>query len=884
MAELEKAYNPAQVETKWYDIWESRKYFRADEKGTGKTYCIVIPPPNITGQLTLGHVLNNTLQDILIRKKRMEGFNVFWLPGTDHAGIATQNVVEKSLAKEEKKSRHDLGRDAFLERVWAWREKYGSTIIAQLKRLGSSCDWDRLRFTMDEGYSTAVKECFVRLYEKGHIYQGRRIIHWCPRCRTALSDEENIYKDRQGKLWHIRYNFSDNSGSLVVATTRPETLLGDTAVAVNPGDERYKAWVGKKLMLPLCSREIPVIADTHVEMEFGTGCVKVTPAHDPNDFAMGERHGLEKLVVMNPDGTMGENAPEKYRGLERFACRRAVVADLEALGLLVEIKDHAHSVGQCERCDTVTEPTLSKQWFVKYDPWVQPALEALEKGELRFYPEKWEKTFTHWLSNIRDWCISRQLWWGHRIPVWYCGCGEIIVSRDTPNACPKCKGSTLTQDNDVLDTWFSSWLWPFATMGWPQETALLKKFYPTQSLVTGPDIIFFWVARMVFAGLEFQGNLPFRDVYFTSIVRDMQGRKMSKSLGNSPDPIAVMEKYGADALRYTVISLAPTGQDILFAEEKCELGRNFANKLWNTARFVLMNAKQGAALPALSVLPLEDRWMLSRYARAVKTISEAVDAYNFNAAIDAAYHFTWNELCDWYVEFVKPRFTGSDPASAQAAAAVLRVVLTGTLKLLHPFMPFITEELFQALKESDMADDAAESIMRSAWPAPPAAWTDTESENCVGYVQEVVTAIRNLRAEKNLPPGKPAHVVVVVGDAGKRVWLASMDAQVKTLAKVSLLEVNASGEGPKASTTAVVSGTTVFLDLEGLVDKDAEAKKIRKDIEQAEGFASSIEKKLSNDKFTANAPAEVIAKERAKLSESRDKIVKLKENLQWFES
>ncbi len=885
MSELDKVYNPADVERKWYALWEDKGYFHADEKKQGTPYSIVIPPPNITGQLTLGHVLNNTLQDILVRQKRMEGFDVLWLPGTDHAGIATQNVVEKALAKEEKKSRHDLGREEFLKRVWEWREKYGSTIIAQLKRLGASCDWSRLRFTMDDGYSNAVKECFVRLYEKGLIYQGRRIINWCPRCRTALSDEENIYKEKHGKLWHIRYPLAEGEGSITVATTRPETMLGDTAVAVNPADTRYKALIGKKVKLPLAEREILIIGDSIVDMEFGTGAVKVTPAHDPNDFAMGERHDLEKIVVMNPDATMNENVPKKYCGLDRFTCRKAVIADLEALGLLVKIEEHTNSVGHCERCETVTEPYLSKQWFVKYDPWVKPAIKALNEGNLRFYPDRWEKTFTHWLENIRDWCISRQLWWGHRIPVWYCECGEIIVSRETPKKCARCGGSSLKQDEDVLDTWFSSWLWPIATMGWPDDTDLLKKFYPTTALITGPDIIFFWVARMVFAGLEFKGRLPFKDVYFTSIVRDMQGRKMSKSLGNSPDPIAVMDKYGTDALRYTIISLAPMGQDVLFSEEKCEIGRNFMNKIWNMARFLLMNMKGACPVkPDKSQLTVEDIWIMSRYNRTVKSVTESLENYRYNEALSTAYHFTWNELCDWYVEFIKPRLAdGADPESRQAALYIMKEVLIGTVKILHPFIPFITEEIFGALRAEGLAHDPSLHLITAKWPEYIPEIENNEVESMVGFAQDVVISIRNLRAEKNVPPSKKGDVVVIAADKKRLDWLRNMEVAVKTLSQTGKLDIASDGEGPQASASSVINGAAVFLNLEGLIDKAAECEKIKKEIEKTEGFVMSIQKKLRNEGFLKSAPQDVVERERMKMETAREKIAKLNENLKLFE-
>ncbi|MBL8027839.1 MAG: valine--tRNA ligase [Fibrobacteres bacterium] len=882
--ELEKVYNPASVEGKWYKVWEESGYFKADEKKEGPRYCVMIPPPNVTGHLHLGHVLNNTLQDILVRKKRMEGFNVLWMPGTDHAGIATQNVVEKALLKEEKKTRHDLGREAFVARVWEWKAKYGSTIIKQLKRLGSSCDWSRERFTMDEGLSNAVKESFVRLYDKGLIYQGQYIVNWCPRCRTALSDEENIHKDKQGKLWHFRYPLADGSGELVVATTRPETMLGDTAVAVNPSDERYKSLVGKMIRLPLADRDIPIITDDLVDKEFGTGCVKVTPAHDPNDFKMGERSKLPRITVMNEDGTMNNVVPEKYRNLDRFACRKAVVADMEALGLLVKIEEHAHAVGHCERCDTVTEPYLSKQWFVKYDAWVGPAVDAVKKKELRFYPEKWEKTFLHWMENIRDWCISRQLWWGHRIPVWYCGCGEVMVAREAPDKCRRCGGTNLQQDNDVLDTWFSSWLWPFSTLGWPQNTELLKKFYPTDALVTAADIIFFWVARMVFAGQEFMGQLPFKDVYFNSVVRDPQGRKMSKSLGNSPDPIDVMDKYGADALRYTIVHLAPTGQDVLFGEEKCELGRNFANKLWNTARFIFMNT-EGFKFNASQQMSaaVEDRWIISEFNEAVKKVSGHIDGYNFNAALDEAYHFTWNSLCDWYVELIKPRLApDADPVSKAAALNTIVKVFNGTLTLLHPFMPFITEELYAALKENGLTEKTSGHLMMEKWPTFNEAEVSLDAERQIAFAQAVITAVRTMRAEKNIPPSKKGEVQVICGDETKAKWLKEVNSQVCALSKTGTLDIKVSGDPLANSVSAVTEGVTVFLSLEGLVDKAAEADKIRKEIERVQGFAASLEAKLSNEKFVSNAPAAVLDKERAKLNDSKEKIIKLNETLKLF--
>lgn len=877
--ELDKVYNPAPVETKWYSLWEKGGYFHANEKGSKTPYCVMIPPPNITGHLHLGHVLNNTLQDILVRKKRMEGYEVLWMPGTDHAGIATQNVVEKALLKDEKKSRHDLGREEFVKRVWEWKSKYGSRIVEQLKRLGSSCDWSRERFTLDEGLSNAVKECFVNLYNKGIIYRGQYIVNWCPRCRTALSDEENIHKDKKGKLWHFRYSIADTDLSLIVATTRPETMLGDTAVAVNPSDERYASLIGKTVTLPLTNRVIPIIADHLVDKEFGTGCVKVTPAHDPNDFAMGRRHNLATLVIMDEGGVMCGDIPEKYKGLDRFTCRKMVVADMENEDRLVKTEEHAHAVGHCERCETVTEPYLSRQWFVKYDSWVPVAVDALKKGELKFYPEKWEKTFLHWMDNIKDWCISRQLWWGHRIPVWYCGCGEIMVATESPEKCTKCGGTNLKQDEDVLDTWFSSWLWPFSTLGWPERTELMDKFYPTNALVTAADIIFFWVARMVFAGIEFTGKLPFRDVYFNSVVRDATGRKMSKSLGNSPDPIAVIDKYGADALRYTVVHLAPTGQDVLFSEEKCELGRNFANKLWNTARFILMNADSVELTGGESPLP-EDRWILSSCRESFSRVSTLIDSYNFNAALDEAYHFTWNSLCDWYIEFIKGRLSGSSTESKEFALQTLFTVFELTLKLLHPFMPFITEELYEALSKKKVVNGNNDNLLiNSLLPAFDAHKIDNEAKKEIAFVQEVIVAIRTMRAEKGVAPSKKGIVRIVCNDSVKKRWITEMNEAIKMVSKTEAIDMLDSAEELQGGISTVTEGVTVFLSLSGLIDKEAEQAKIIKEIERVASFAESLRKKLANESFVKSAPMAVIEKEKGKLADSEVKIVKLKESL-----
>ena len=686
--ELSKAYDPAEVESKWYKIWEERGYFHADVNSSKKPYTIVIPPPNVTGQLTMGHILNNTLQDILIRFEKLNGRETCWLPGTDHAGIATQTKVEKELKKNEGLTRYDLGREKFLERVWAWKEQYGGKIIKQLRSLGTSCDWQRERFTMDEGLSAAVQECFIRLYNKGLIYKGHRIINWCPKGRTALSDEEVIYKEEKGHLWHFRYPYADGSGYVVIATTRPETLMGDTAVAVNPADERYAGKVGKKLILPIVNREIELIADDYVEKDFGTGAVKITPAHDPNDYEVGLRHNLEVINIMNDDGTMNAEAGKEFEGMDRYVCREAVVKKIEELGLLDHIEDYTHQVGYSERNDVPVEPRLSDQWFVKMKPLAEPALKAVDDGRIKFYPERWVKTYRHWMENIRDWCISRQLWWGHRIPAYTCDqCGEIVVAKGMPEKCPKCGCTHLTQEEDVLDTWFSSWLWPFSTFGWPENTADLKAFYPTQTLVTGPDIIFFWVARMIMAGIEFMGDIPFKDVYFTSIIRDEKGRKMSKSLGNSPDPLDVISTYGADALRFTVIYIAPVGQDIRYSNEKCEIGRNFANKIWNVVRFRLMQGPVTSAKPTLDnlgTLRPDDQWILASLNQAIKGVTDGLANFRFNEVSKILYEFIWSKFCDWYLESCKPVFNGGDAAQKQT---VLRLFTTASRRSLSCCIP-----------------------------------------------------------------------------------------------------------------------------------------------------------------------------------------------------
>ncbi len=876
-AALEKTYDPSQVEERIYQSWESRKAFHADETSKRPRFCIVIPPPNVTGMLTMGHVLNNTLQDILIRYKRMDGFETLWLPGTDHAGIATQNVVEKSLAKE-KISRHDLGREKFLERVWAWKEKFGGIIITQLKRLGCSCDWTRERFTMDEGLSRAVAECFRKLYDEGLVYKGKYIINWCPRCRTALSDEEKIPEDTKGNLWYIRYPLKSGKGHVTVATTRPETMLGDTAVAVNPDDDRFRSLVGEILILPLIGREIPIVADDFVDPKFGTGAVKVTPAHDPNDFEIGKRHSLAQVVVMDESGKMNE-AAGAYQGQDRFKAREAIVKDLEEKGLLEKIEPHALAVGHCQRCSTVIEPYLSDQWFVKMKPLAQKAIEAVKNGTLRFTPSRWVGVYLHWMENIRDWCISRQLWWGHRIPAFTCpDCKQISVAASKPEKCPKC-GSTspMAQDEDVLDTWFSSWLWPFSTMGWPEPSATLGKFYPTDVLITGPDIIFFWVARMVMAGYSFQNSCPFHDVYFTSIVRDAKGRKMSKSLGNSPDPLELIGKYGADALRFTTISLAPVGQDIRFSNEKVEIGRNFANKLWNAARFVLMNM-QGSSVSIAdpddppAVLTPWDQWILSRASRTVQLVREhlADGTYKFNEAVKCVYDFIWNEFCDWYIEMSKPVLNGPDGPGKEGSRRAMLKTLDVALRLLHPFMPFVTEEIWQKLP------GAKGLLMQSSFPNPRSEQVNIPLEQEIGELMEAVRVVRNLRASANIVPSRKVTVRVVSGAALSQVFNRFPD-MIRSLAGIELMEIVPAK--PAGHLVGLMGSTEICLNLAGVIDVEAEKARVTAEIAKIDKEMAKIAVKLENESFVSKAPAEVVDHIREGIAGYKVQLEKLNEYL-----
>jgi len=885
---MAKAYNPAEVEKRWYELWEKRGYFRGDEHSSKEPYTIVIPPPNVTGVLTLGHVLNNTLQDILIRFEKMRGKETCWVPGTDHAGIATQAKVEAMLKKEQNLTRYDLGREKFLEQMWTWKEKYGGTIIRQLRTIGTACDWERERFTLDPGLSAAVQEVFVRLYNKGLIYKGHRIINWCPKSRTALSDEEVIYKEEKGHLWYFRYPYSDGSGYVIVATTRPETIMGDTAVAVNPEDERYAGKIGKMLTLPLVGRQIPLIADSYVEKEFGTGAVKITPAHDPNDYEVGLRHNLEMPNIMNDDGTMNAAAGADFDGLDRYAARKLVVEKLEALGLVEKIEDYTHQVGYSERGNVPVEPRLSDQWFVKMKPLAEPALAAVLDGRIKFHPERWVKTYRHWMENIKDWCISRQLWWGHRIPAYTCEkCGKIHVATSQPAACPACGHPVMVQESDVLDTWFSSWLWPFSVYGWPEKTDALARFYPTRSLVTGPDIIFFWVARMIMAGLEFMGEIPFRDVYFTSIIRDDKGRKMSKSLNNSPDPIDVVNTYGADALRFTMTYIAPVGQDIRYSNEKCEIGRNFANKLWNVVRFRLRlgTAKPGwdslAGLKAADLRP-DDRWILARLDSTIRSITENLENFAFNEAVRNLYDFVWSEFCDWYLESCKPMFN-SDSATTSASLKVFDYCLGAFLRLLHPFMPFVTDELYHQMGFT--TEDS--SIMLASWPKPLAA----EELAALGATADIVTlnegkfelirAVRNLRASYQIATSQPLALTITPSSPEAQTFLTNDLTSLKALLNASSLEMGEKPAGPCG--VAVSTLATAYVSLAGIVDFAAELARLEKQEAEAVKYLESVRKKLSNENFVSRAPAEVVEKERAHITEFEEKIARIREQKAMFQ-
>lgn len=866
--ELAKQYNPAEVEDRTYKFWCDNKYFHAEVDKTKKPYTIVIPPPNITGQLHMGHALDNTLQDILIRWRRMQGYDALWLPGTDHASIATEAKIVEAMRKEGV-TKEEIGRDEFLKRAWAWKDQYGSRIIEQLKKMGSSCDWDRERFTMDEGCSKAVKEVFVNLYNKGLIYQGKRMVNWCPHCRTTISDAEVEYEDQAGHFWHLRYPFKDGSGYVELATTRPETMLGDTAVAVNPNDERYKGIIGKTLILPIVHREIPVVADEYVDIEFGTGVVKITPAHDPNDYEVGLRHNLEIIDVMTDDGHIAEGWG-KYSGMDRYECRKEIVKDLEAEGALIKIEDYSHNVGTCYRCHSTIEPRLSKQWFVKMEPLAKPAIDVVKNGEVKFVPERFSKIYYHWMENIKDWCISRQLWWGHRIPAYYCqDCGEVIVSKEDVKKCPKCGGNHIEQDPDTLDTWFSSALWPFSTLGWPDKTPELEYFYPTNTLVTGYDIIFFWVARMIFSAVEHTGKVPFDTVLIHGLVRDAQGRKMSKSLGNGIDPLEVIGEYGADALRFTLATGNSPGNDMRFSDDKVKASRNFANKLWNAARFVLMYLGDDYKFEGLpKELALEDKWIISKVNTLAKDVTANLEKFELGVAIQKLYDFIWDVFCDWYIEISKIRLQSGE--GADTAKAVLVYVLTDILKLLHPFMPFITEEIYQAIPHD------TESIMISKWVEYDDALNFAAEEEQVEKIMSAVRAIRNRRAEMNIPPSRKAAVFVETQDADTFNYGAEF---IKRLAYAGDVTVAASFENLGNVVTIITESAKIYIPMGELVDFEAERKRLEKDLAAAQDKLDFINKKLSNPGFVNKAPENVVNKNREDAAKLEEKISGIKASL-----
>ena len=877
MKELEKTYNPAEIEDRVYQSWLEGKYFHAKVNKDKKPFTIVMPPPNITGQLHMGHALDNTMQDILIRYKRMRGFEALWQPGTDHAAIATEvKVIEK--LKSEGIEKHDLGRKGFLEKAWEWKEEYGNRIINQLHKLGSSADWDRERFTMDEGCSDAVLEVFIKLYEKGYIYKGPRIINWCPVCGTSISDAEVEHEEKDGNFWHINYPIADGSGFVEIATTRPETLLGDSAVAVNPDDDRYKNLVGKMLKLPLTDRLIPVIADEYVDKEFGTGCVKITPAHDPNDFMVGKRHNLEEINIMNDDATINLSG-SKYDGMDRYEARKAMVADLEAEGLLVKVVPHSHNVGTHDRCKTIVEPLIKPQWFVKMDELAKPAIKAIETGELKFVPESYAKTYLHWLENIKDWCISRQLWWGHRIPAYYCeDCGKVHVSKEKPEKCSKCGSDKLVQDEDTLDTWFSSALWPFSTLGWPNKTEELESFYPTDVLVTGYDIIFFWVVRMVFSAYEQTGKAPFNTVLIHGLVRDSQGRKMSKSLGNGIDPLDVIEKYGADALRMTLMTGNAPGNDMRFYWERVEASRNFANKIWNASRFIMMNIENDNFKKAdLKDLTIADKWILTKSNNLIKEVTENLEKFDLGIALAKVYDFLWEEFCDWYIEMLKPRLWNKEDKTRDIALWTLNKVLTDGLKLLHPFMPFITEEIFKNLNEDE------ESIMISSWPEYSKDFDFANEMEAVENIKEAVRSIRNVRTNMNVPPSKKAKVFIVSSDESLRNIYEESKNFMLPLAYASEIIVKFDNEGIDEDAVAtVVAGANIFMPFAELVDTEKEIERLQKEEKKLEAELSRVTSMLSNEKFTSKAPQAKIDEEKAKLEKYQMMMNQVKEQLEKF--
>ena len=872
--EMNKTYNPAEIEDRLYQKWLDKKYFHAEVDRSKKPFTIVMPPPNITGQLHMGHALDNTLQDILIRFKRMQGYNALWQPGTDHASIATEVKVINAL-KEEGIEKEDLGREGFLKRTWEWKKEYGGRIVSQLKKLGSSADWDRERFTLDEGCSKAVQEVFIRLYEKGYIYRGSRIINWCPVCQTSISDAEVAYEDQAGFFWHINYPIVGTDQCIEIATTRPETMLGDTAIAVHPDDERYKDLIGKMVLLPIVNREIPIVADTYVDKEFGTGAVKITPAHDPNDFEVGLRHDLEEINILNDDGTINENGG-KFAGMDCYEAREAIVKELEEEGYLVKIEPHNHNVGTHDRCHTTVEPMVKKQWFVRMDELAKPAIEAVKNGNLRFVPEHFDRTYLHWLENIRDWCISRQLWWGHRIPAYYCDeCGEIVVSRNQPDVCPKCGCKHLTQDEDTLDTWFSSALWPFSTLGWPEQTEDLDYFYPTNVLVTGYDIIFFWVIRMVFSGYEHTGKCPFHDVFIHGLVRDEQGRKMSKSLGNGIDPLEVIDQYGADALRLTLVTGNAPGNDMRFSEKKIIASRNFANKVWNASRFMLMNIeKADLSQVTLADLTPADKWILSKANTLVKEVTDNMENYELGIAVAKLHDFIWEEFCDWYIEMVKPRLYNDEDATKAAALYTLKSVLTIVLKLLHPYMPFITEEIFCSMQDEE------ESIMVSDWPVFKEELDFKAEENEVETIKTAVRNIRNLRADMNVPPSRKATVYVVSEKEEVRAVFENSRVFFATLGYASEVIVQADRTGiADDAVSTVIPDAVIYIPFAELVDVEKEIARLEKEAKRLAGEIKRATGMLNNEKFTSKAPAAKVEEERQKLEKYTAMAAQVEERL-----
>ncbi len=874
--ELAKTYDPKEIEDRLYQKWLDKKYFHAEVDRSKKPFTIVMPPPNITGQLHMGHALDNTMQDTLIRYKRMQGYNALWQPGTDHASIATEvKVIEK--LREEGIEKEDIGREAFLDRVWEWREEYGGRIVSQLKKLGSSADWDRERFTMDEGCSKAVTEVFTKLYEKGWIYKGNRIINWCPVCQTSISDAEVEHVEQAGKFWHILYPIADSDEKVEIATTRPETMLGDTALAVNPEDERYTHLIGKKVILPIVNKEIPIVADPYVDKEFGTGVVKITPAHDPNDFEVGKRHDLPVINILNDDATINENGG-KYQGLDRYEARKQIVAELEELGLLVRIEDHVHNVGTHDRCKTTVEPMVKQQWFVKMNEMIKPAVESVKNGEIKLIPERMDKTYFNWTDNIRDWCISRQLWWGHRIPAFYCSdCGEMTVTKEIPKICPKCGGSHLKQDEDTLDTWFSSALWPFSTLGWPEKTEDLDYFYPGDVLVTGYDIIFFWVIRMIFSGYEQMGEKPFHTVLFHGLVRDDQGRKMSKSLGNGIDPLEVINKYGADALRMTLLTGNAPGNDMRFYWERVEANRNFANKVWNASRFILMNLpEENIQEPKAEELEAADRWIISRMNSVIKEVTENMDKFELGIAVQKVYDFIWNEFCDWYIEIVKPRMYAKEenPTSANAALYTLTEVLSKALKLLHPVMPFITEEIYLSLQPQE------ESIMISSWPEYEDAKNDPEAEEIVGCMQELIRGIRNVRTEMNVPNKRKASVYLVANDEKIAENIEAVKASFIHMMNAEAVYVQTDKTGIADDAVSVVGASAVvYMPMSDLVDLDKERERLQKEAAKLEKELKRSNGMLGNEKFLKNASPEKVAEEKEKLQKYQQMMEQVKERL-----